>query len=130
MWTCDNCGISGIDDAARRCPGCGHPRFMELVLTGSVGSLTLRTDLVFGCRNLTELIGEDARYAECEQFRLTYKDGEWFAASIGSSIRNPCLLNEAILATSPVRLADGDRIAITSRSNHSVRKGEIRVSFG
>lgn len=130
MWTCDSCGLSGIDDAERRCPGCGHPRFAELVLTGAAGSLTLRTDLVFGSRNLAEIVGEDARYAEREQFRLTRKDGEWFAAAVYPSLRNPCILNDAILPVSPVRLADGDRIAITSKTNPSVRKGEISVSFG
>lgn len=130
MWTCDSCGLSGIDDAERRCPGCGHPRFAELILTGSAGSLTLRTDLVFGSRNLIELVGEDARYAEREQFRLTRKDGDWFAAAIYPSLRNPCVLNDAILSTDPVRLAEGDRIAITSKSNPSVRKGEITVRFG
>ena len=130
MWTCDSCGLSGIADTEHRCPGCGHPRFAELVLTGDAGSLTLRTDLVFGSRNLTELVGEDARYAEREQFRLSRKAGEWFAAAAYQFLRNPCVLNNAILSTDPVRLANGDRIAITSKTNTAIRKGEITISFG
>lgn len=130
MWTCDSCGLSGIDDAERRCPGCGHPRFAELVLTGTAGTLTLRTDLVFGSRNLAELVGEDARYAEREQFRLTRKDGEWFTAAVYPSLRNPCILNGSIISTIPIRLSDGDQIAIGSKRDPSIRKAEILVRLG
>ncbi len=130
MWTCESCGVSGLDDAVSRCPGCGQPRFRELTLTGPAGSVVVRLDLAFGSRNLAELVGEDSRYAEAEQFRVFRRDGEWFLAAAVPPPRNPVAVNGAAVGGEPVRLANGDVVAITSAKDPSVRKGEITVGLG
>ena len=130
MWTCESCGLSGIADSEPSCPGCGHPRFSELVLTGAAGSITLRTDLVFGNKNLPELVGDDARYAERDQFRVFRKKGEWWIAAVFANPKNPIVVDDEILTTAPIRLLDGNAIAITSKSNPTVRKGAITVRLG
>ena len=129
MWTCENCGHEGIDDAVAVCPACGQARFRELKLTGAAGTVVVRLDLAFGARNLAELVGEDARYAAERQFRVFRIDGEWFAGAATPPPPNPAAVNGTPIGAEPARLADGDTICITSKTDPSVRKAEIRVSL-
>lgn len=129
MWTCPTCGMDGNDDVESRCPGCGASRNAFPQFSGTAGSVTVRTGLVWGCKNLAELVGaDDARFAERRQFEVFRKDGEWSVRAFART-RNATLLNGAELQPDGTPLKDGDVLCIASRRDASVTRARISVTM-
>ena len=100
-------------------------------LAGSAGRLPdSRVALTFGRRSLEPLIGEDAKYADAEQFRIFSKPGEegWWIVLPGTEPTNPPLVDGRPVSAVPVRLGNGSRIVTaTSRKREGVEKGVLTV---
>lgn len=129
MWDCPDCGKADIEDSAAKCPGCGFMRRVFPVLSGATGEMTLRTSLVFGYKNLTQLVGAaEARYAASRQFELRL-EGECWAIRAFPGTRNATTLNGAELTEDWVAIQDGAVIHIASRRDAAVKVAEIRVSL-
>lgn len=127
MWTCPSCGIAGNDDSHCTCPGCGFSKRSYPTLSGSAGGFTLKTSLVFGRKNLAQLVGDDSVYAADRQFEIC-PEGEHWTVKACAATRNATTLNDVEVTESGVPFKHGDIICISSRKDSSVRKAEIRIS--
>ena len=127
MWECPSCGLAAEDGVAV-CPGCGFSKKSYPKLSGAAGEFTLRTSLIFGSRNLAQLVGADAVYAAERQFEIL-PEGEHWTVRAGGTTKNATSLNDGEVMESGLQLKDGDVICISSRKDSSVKKAEIRISM-
>ena len=127
MWECPSCGLTAADGVAV-CPGCGFSKKSYPKLSGAAGEFTLRTSLIFGSRNLAQLVGADAVYAAERQFEILPEGEHWTVRACGPT-KNATSLNDGEVMESGLQLKDGDVICISSRKDSSVKKAEIRISM-
>ena len=127
MWECPSCGLSAADGVVV-CPGCGFLKKSYPKLSGAAGEFTLRTSLVFGSRNLAQLVGDDAVYAAERQFEIRPDGERWVVCACGPT-KNATSLNDGEVMESSLELKDGDVICVSSRKDPSVKKAEIRISL-
>lgn len=128
MWTCPSCGLDGLEDGVSRCPGCGFSKRSFPNLSGTSGSFTLKTSLVFGRKNLASLAGDDAVFAADKQFELLPEGEAWMIRAFPGT-KNATALNGVEVSDSGQPIKDGDVICIASRRDSSIKKAEIKISM-
>lgn len=114
---CRHCG-SAVEPAAIACVVCNHNLVRAVRLEGSAGSLEASIATDFGAAILKRVVGDDARYATMNQFRIARgTDGAWLVQH-SPSAKNPTFVNGSAVPDDGHRLADGDQISLAGKAGH------------
>ncbi len=97
-------------------------------VSGSGKVVEFRIDTDFGGRMALQLLSDsEARFFGSRLFTLVSDSGKWFVRP-DSSAQNATVLNGAQISDM-TELHDGDTLAVGSRRDASIIKGELRVSL-
>ena len=98
------------------CPVCGYNLVDCVSLTANGQSITIRSQMEFGNRNLSSLVGEDAQYMSSAQFTILKVDGTGWMIVGSQSAKNATYLNGEVLSAGGKALAEGDVISLKNET--------------
>ena len=114
------------------CPSCGYSKFGVCVLAGSSGEMKISVDTTLGNRNLAPILSaEDLRYFASLQFRVEKSEsvGAWILTALPDTSNDTLVNGVPCSAGDGVLLENGAVVAVGSKKDASIVRGEIKVEI-
>jgi len=113
-WKCPECGYETNSDETKQCRGCGTihiPPSFGLVSDTAGRTLAFRIDTVCGKNMIRNIVGDDYRYADQRQFKLSKQNTGLYIYHENEAV-NKTLYNNSIIPPEGCQLATGGIITI------------------
>ena len=127
-WKCPQCGLGENTDDCATCLSCGYVNIPASVILSSSSTgkrFSMSIDTVVGIYGLKPVVGDEAKYASPEQFRIK-KDlsaGHWKVFHMPDA-KNPTWVNGTAVTAGGEVLEEGSIITI------GPELAKLKVSFG
>ena len=128
MDRCPECG-SSFD--GKVCDSCGYIDIGRIQLSGKHGSMTIGINTKMGKYALAGLLDDDSRYYNAFQFELSisHSDGGWVLTAQNDTSNNTLINGTVCEPGVRYLLQSGDVIAVGSKTNADVVRGELTVTL-
>lgn len=127
-YRCPECGSSFN---GKVCDSCGYIEIGRIQLSGEHGSMTIGINTKMGKFGLAGLLGDDSRYYNAFQFELSisHSDGGWVLTAQNDTPNNTLINGSVCEPGVRYLLQSGDVIAIGSKKNADIVRGELTVTI-